>query len=114
MEQIIDIIIKIVATLLLAGAGWLVKYVITYLRSNLDAREVEFLDTFIAELVAAAEQLYAEVDETGGIRREYVYNRLVEAGYEITEAVKAMIEAKVYDINILNQSVSLKVGEENG
>ena len=109
MEQIIDIIIKIVATLLLAGAGWLGKYVITYLRSNLDAREVELLDTFIAELVAAAEQLYAEVDETGGIRREYVYNRLVEAGYEITEAIKAMVEAKVYDINITNRSV--KVGE---
>ena len=109
MEQIIDIIIKIVATLLLAGAGWLVKYVITYLRSNLDAREVELLDSFVAEMVAAAEQLYAEADETGRIRREYVQKMLMEAGYEITEAVMAMIEAKVYDINITNKSV--KVGE---
>ncbi len=109
MEQIIDIIIKIVVTLLLAGAGWLGKYVITYLRNNLDAKEVAFLDSFIAELVAAAEQLYAEVDETGRIRREYVQKMLVEAGYEITEAVQAMIEAKVYDINIMNQSV--KVGD---
>lgn len=112
MEQIVDIIIKIVATLLLAGAGWLGKYVITYLRNNLDAKEVAFLDSFIAELVAAAEQLYAEADTTGRIRREYVQKMLVEAGYEITEAVQAMIEAKVYDINILNQSV--KVGEKNG
>lgn len=112
MEQIIDIIIKIVATLLLAGAGWLGKYVITYLRNNLDEKNIAFLDTFIAELVAAAEQLYAEADETGRIRREYVQKMLVEAGYEITEAVQAMIEAKVYDINILNQSV--KVGEKNG
>lgn len=109
MEQIIDIIIKIVATLLLAGAGWLGKYVITYLRNNLDAKEVAFLDSFIAELVAAAEQLYAEADETGSIRRGYVQKMLVEAGYEITEAVQAMIEAKVYDINIMNQSV--KVGD---
>ena len=109
MEQIIDIIIKIVATLLLAGAGWLVKYVITYLRSNLDAKDIYVLNTFVAELVAAAEQLYADVDDDGSIRREYVWNMLIEAGYELTDAVKAMVEAKVYDINITNRSV--KVGE---
>lgn len=109
MEQIIDIIIKIVATILLAGAGWLGNYIISYMRSNLDAKEVEFLDTFVAELVAAAEQLYAEADETGRIRREYVQKMLIEAGYEITDAIQAMIEAKVYDINITNKSV--KVGE---
>ena len=108
MEQIIDIIIKIVATLLLAGAGWLGNYIITYLRSNLDAREVEFLDSFVAEMVAAAEQLYADVDEDGSIRREYVYEMLIEAGYELTEAIKAMIEAKVYDINLMN---AVKAGE---
>lgn len=109
MEQIIDIIIKIVATVLLAGAGWLGNYIITYLRSNLDAKEVEFLDTFVAELVAAAEQMYAKDDPDGSIRLGYVQDTLLEAGYEITEAVRAMIEAKVYDINITNKSV--KVGE---
>lgn len=109
MEQIIDIIIKIVATILLAGAGWLGNYIINYLRSNLDAKEVEFLDTFVAELVAAAEQMYAKEDPDGSIRLGYVQGMLVEAGYEITEAVQAMIEAKVYDINITNKSV--KVGE---
>lgn len=109
MEQIIDIIIKIVATILLAGAGWLGNYIINYLRSNLDAKEVEFLDTFVAELVAAAEQMYAKDDPDGTIRLGYVQEMLLEAGYEITDAVKAMIEAKVYDINITNKSV--KVGE---
>ena len=108
MEQIIDIIIKIVATLLLAGAGWLGNYIINYLRSNLDAKEVEFLDSFVAEMVAAAEQLYEDVDEDGSIRREYVYKMLIEAGYEITEAVKAMIEAKVYEINLMN---AVKAGD---
>ena len=108
MEQIIDIIIKIVATLLLAGAGWLVKYVITYLRSNLDAREVEFLDSFVAEMVAAAEQMYAKNDPDGSKRLRYVCEMLVEAGYETTEAVRAMIEAKVYDINLMN---AVKAGE---
>lgn len=112
MEQIIDIIIKIVATLLLAGAGWLGKYVITYLRNNLDEKNIAFLDTFVAELVAAAEQMYAKDDPDGSIRLGYVEEMLVEAGYEITEAVQAMIEAKVYDINIINKSV--KAGENNG
>ena len=109
MEQIIDIIIKVVATILLAGAGWLGNYIINYLRSNLDAKEVEFLDTFVAELVAAAEQMYAKEDPDGTIRLGYVQEMLIEAGYEITDAVKAMIEAKVYDINITNKSV--KAGE---
>ena len=109
MEQIIDIIIKIVATILLAGAGWLGNYIITYLRSNLDAKDVATLDNFIAELVAAAEQMYAKEDPDGSIRLNYVQNTLIEAGFEITEAVRAMIEAKVYDINITNKSV--KVGE---
>lgn len=109
MEQIIDIVIKVVATLLLAGAGWLAKYVITYLRSNLAAKDIDVLNTFVAEMVAAAEQLYADVDDDGSIRREYVWNMLIEAGYELTDAVKAMVEAKVYDINITNKAV--KVGE---
>ena len=109
MEQIIDIIIKIVATLLLAGAGWLGKYVISYLRNNLDEKNIAFLDTFVAELVAAAEQMYAKDDPDGSIRLSYVPELLVAAGYEITAAVQALIESKVYDINILNKSV--KVGE---
>ena len=108
MEQIIDIIIKIVATLLLAGAGWLGNYIITYLKSSLDAKEVEFLDSFIGEMVAAAEQMYAKNDPDGTKRLRYVCEMLVEAGYETTEAVRAMIEAKVYDINLMN---AVKAGE---
>ena len=109
MEQIIDIIIKIVATLLLAGAGWLVKYVITYLRSNLSAKDIYVLNTFIAEMVAAAEQLYANDDPDGSVRRTYVQEMLVEAGYDITDSIMALVESKVYDINITNKAV--KVGE---
>lgn len=112
MEQIVDIVIKIVATILLAGAGWLGNYIITYLRTNLDEKNVAFLGTFVAELVAAAEQMYAKDDPDGSIRLSYVQEMLVEAGYEITEAVRALIESKVYDINITNKSV--KAGENNG
>lgn len=109
MEQIIDIVIKILAMLLALGIGYSGKYLIAFVKSKMDERDAEKLDLFVSELVSAAEQLYAEADETGSIRRGYVQKMLVEAGYEITEAVQAMIEAKVYDINITNKSV--KAGE---
>lgn len=109
MEQIIDIAIKILAMLLALGIGYSGKYLIAFVKSKMDDRDAEKLDLFVSELVAAAEQLYADADEDGSVRRSYVQEMLVEAGYEITEVVKALIESKVYDINIMNKSV--KVGE---
>lgn len=112
MEQIMDSIIKIVAMLLALGIGYAGKYLITFLKTKLNDRDAEKLDQFVAELVAAAEQLYAKDDPDGTIRLGYVQEMLVKEGYKITEAVKALIEAKVYDINITNKAV--KVGENNG
>lgn len=108
MEQIIDIIIKVVATLLAIGAGMLGKYLINLLKANLDEKNRKKLDLFITELVAAAEQLYKEWDEDGTIRYEYVSDMLIEAGYEITESIKVLIEAKVFEINLANR----KAGEQ--
>ena len=68
MEQIIDIIIKVVATLLALGAGLLGKYLINLLKANLDEKNNERLDLFVAELVAAAEQIYKKDDPNGDIR----------------------------------------------
>jgi hypothetical protein len=108
VEQIIDIVIKILATLLALGAGWLGTYLINLVRAKLSATNAEKLDLFVAELVAAAEQLYKAKDPTGTIRFDYVKTMLVQSGYEITDAVKALIEAKVFDINTLN---AMKAGE---
>lgn len=106
MEEIVDIIIKILAALLALGIGWLGKYLIGLVKAKLSVTQAEKLDLFIAELVAAAEQIYKERDSDGSIRLEYVKGMLVEAGYEITDAVRALIEAKVFEINLAN-----KVGE---
>ena len=103
MEQIIDIIIKVVATLLALGAGLLGKYLINLLKANLDEKNNERLDLFVAELVAAAEQLYKDGDEDGSIRREFVTDMLRDAGYDITDAVYALIESKVFEINLANK-----------
>lgn len=102
MEEIINIIIKVVAMLLAMGAGYLGRYIIRVLKANLDEKNDAMLDLFIEELVAAAEQMFKKNDPDGVIRLEYVQDSLIDAGYEITAAVRAMIESKVYSINQIN------------
>lgn len=104
MEQILDIIIKLVAALLAMGAGWLGRYLVKWLKTKLNDKQVEKLDLFIAELVAAAEQMYKKDDPDGSVRLNYVQDMLIEAGYELTDAVKALIESKVFSINLVNKS----------
>lgn len=108
MDEILNIIIKLVAALLAFGVGWLVKYLISLLRSKLDENGAEKLDLFIAELVAAAEQLYKQQDPDGTVRLRYVQDMLIEAGYEMTDAIRALIESKVFEINITTKA--LKAG----
>ena len=111
MEDIVDIIIKIVATLLALGIGWLGRYLVSWLKSNLAAQDFARLEMFVAELVAAAEQMYKQSDPDGSLRLEYVEDMLVEAGYDITEAVMAMIESKVFSINLSRKSVEVFTAE---
>ena len=60
MENIMDIIIKIVATLLALGAGYLGKFLVGWIKSKLSAENGAKLDLFIDELCKAAEQMYKE------------------------------------------------------
>lgn len=101
VEEILNIIIKVVAALLALGAGWVGKWLVNWLKGQLDEKKAEKLDLFVAELVAAAEQQYKDGDTDGQARLNYVQGMLVQAGYEITEAVRASIEAKVFEINVI-------------
>lgn len=103
MEEIVNIIVKIVAMLLALGAGYLGKYVVNWLKTNLDDRGDAKLDLFVAELVAAAEQMYKKDDPDGTARLEYVQTMLIGAGYDITDAIQALIESKVFEINLTNR-----------
>lgn len=98
-----DIIIKVLAMLLALGAGWLGKYLVNWMKSKLDEEGAAKLDLFVGELVAAAEQLYKKDDPDGSVRLAYVQGMLISAGYELTETVKAIIESKVFDINLMNE-----------
>jgi len=112
MEDIMNIIIKLVATLLAFGAAWLGRYLVEWLKTNLDEKEEVLLDQFIADLVAAAEQMYKKDDPDGTERLHYVQAMLVEAGYEITEFVQAMIESKVFSINLATRGAEPIIMEE--
>ena len=107
MEQILDIIIKLFAALLALGAGWLGKSLINWLKTKLNEKQAEKLDMFIAELVAAAEQMYKKEDPDGTVRLNYVQDMLIEAGYELTDAVIALIESKVFSINLINRAEAI-------
>lgn len=104
MEQILDILIRIAAMVLVFFAGRFFRYIFDLLKTKLNDKQAEKLDLFIAELVAAAEQMYKKDDPDGSVRMGYVQNMLIEAGYELTEAVKALIESKVFSINLVNRS----------
>jgi len=105
-EEIINIIIKVVAALIALGIGWVGRWLISLIKAKLDTEEIAKLDMFVAEFVAAAEQLYngKENDPDGSMRLEYVQSMLIEAGYDLTDAVRALIEAKVFEINMVGDS----------
>lgn len=103
MEAIMDIIIKVAAALLAFGAGYLGKLLVSFLKSKLSDRDAAKLDLFISELTAAAEQMYKAADPDGTIRLHYVESMLTQAGYELTDAVKALIESKVFEINLMSK-----------
>lgn len=112
MEAIMDIIIKVAATLLAMGLGYLGKWALQWLKGKVDEQGAEKLDLFVSELCYAAEQMFKEADPDGTIRRRYVENMLSQAGYELTDAVRAMIESKVFEINLTNSITEGGVANE--
>ena len=99
-QQIIDILIKLVAIILIAYVlpafkNWLV----TKVGEEKAAKLAEYIEKF----VRAAEQMYKEVDETGEKRKQYVIDQLRDLGYTITDEINARIESEVFDINLFNE-----------
>ena len=102
MDEILNILIKLAAMVLVFLVGRAGRYLFELLKTKLNEKQTEKLDLFIAELVAAAEQMYKKDDPDGTVRLNYVQQMLVEAGYDITSAVQALIESKVFSINLMN------------
>lgn len=113
MDELINVCIKIVVTLVLMGAIYLGKWLIAWLKSKLDIQEAARLDKFVTELVSAAEQMFKHDDPSGENRLGYVQGMLMEAGYDLTDAVRALIEAKVFEINNIGGATNGQQTESN-
>jgi hypothetical protein len=95
MEMVMEKLIEVAAFILLVALIILAKRGFIYLKTLLTKEEAEELDAFVEELVGAADQLYKKDDPDGSIRLDYVYQMLIEAGHELTSALRAKIENKV-------------------
>ena len=102
MNEILNIIIKLAGTALGLALMFLASAALNYLKERLSDKEQEKLETFISALVAAAEQMYKADTLDADKRLGYVQGMLIEAGYELSDAINALIESKVYEINLCN------------
>ena len=100
MNEILDIVVRVAGTLGGIMVIYLAKIAVNYLKSRLNEKEEALLADFVGSLVMAAEQMYKT--EPGEARLSYVQDQLIEAGYELTDALRALIESKVYEVNLLN------------
>lgn len=100
LEEIMDIIIRVTAVLLMYGLGYLGKVGINWIKTKIGEKEQEQFDYFLNELVRAAEQMFNKEDDSDGSKRlSYVQEVLIESGYELTDALRALIEAQVFTLN---------------
>lgn len=99
-QQIIDIIIKLVAIILVA---YVLPELKNWLSNKIGEEKAAKLAEYIEKFVKAAEQMYKEVDETGEKRKQYVIDQLRDLGYVITDEINARIESEVFDINLFNE-----------
>ena len=84
----------IINALIALTAALITAFVIPWLRRNTDARDREELLKWVEIAVAAAQQLYHNLD--GSERKEYVLQFLASKGYDIsTKEIDSAIEAAV-------------------
>lgn len=105
MENLTDILLKLAATALGLGLGYLAKMAVPYIEKLFEDKKRKEL---VNRLVKAAEQMFYGEDPDGSVRRGYVMDMLIEAGYELTDALRAEIEAKVFDVNLAKKGVDCK------
>lgn len=99
MEEILNILSTLVGTVVSIGFIYLLRNVTAYIKANLSESEQAKLEKFVESLVGAAEQLHKKDDQDGSARLGYVQGMLIEAGYELTDAVMALVESKVQALN---------------
>ena len=107
-EQIIDIVIKLLAIILVA---YVLPELKKWLAIKIGDEKATKLAEYIEKFVKAAEQMYKDSDATGEMRKEYVMEQLRRLGYVITDEINARIESEVFEINLFNEPEVYEVDE---
>lgn len=88
---------KILQFVLALAVVLITRYAVPAIKAYLDSKEADNLMDVITELVAAAEQLFPAPKE-GEKKLEYVKQMLESEGVTVSNAVRAKIEAAVYEL----------------
>lgn len=105
MNEFVDIFVKLVGGLCGVCFVTLAGVAVSYLRGKLGETEQAYLDSFIESLVLSAEQTLKDGDFDGSQRRAYVEEMLIAAGYKINDTIRAIMESKVYKVNLESKYV---------
>jgi len=111
MENIYEIIGKLLAAAMVALAAYLTPKAKAWFEANADAAAQENLWRMVRSFARAAEQLYHDQDPAGAMRKQFVQDQLRELGVEVTEAVINMIEGAVWEINTENRKALVQTKE---
>lgn len=102
MDEIINILVKLIGAGLAGLLIYLCSKIKTWLTGEISRIKDERLRGLVISFAESAEQTLKANDPTGEKRMEYVKALLEEAGIEINDIVKSLIEAAVYNINLNN------------
>ena len=106
MDQILFAIVQCVLVIV---AGLITRYVVSWLKTKLDAEKFHTLDQWVKLAVAAAEQVYCK-DCQGNEKKTYVKDELrkylATKGIKITEEqLNILIEAAVKEMNVTDKNI---------
>lgn len=103
MDIYIDYAVKFLAMFVMALISLMIKRFQSYLVKKAAETADKELAGLITDFVAAAEQQYKASDPDGTKRLTYVEELIKTAGYQISDIIKAKIEAAVFSINQNNK-----------
>lgn len=98
-NTIFELIGKILAAFVVGIVAYLAPRVKSWLDAHVEKVTSERIMSFVQSFVQAADQLFKENDPTGEKRHAYVVEQLEALGITVTEAVLAMIEGAVWEVN---------------
>ena len=96
--EIVNALVKIILTIVSVLAVTLLPVLKAWMQEKVGAQKLERVEKYVSNYVGAAEQLLKEDDPDGSKRKAYVCNQLISIGYQITDTVNSIIEAKVYSL----------------